>query len=271
MQVDLSGLSEPVRQLLKNKLRDWRDSPDPIWNSTWPVFERLIARHDEMKPVYEELANRGVTGHQLWNLLEQFIFAGSFSTEENHASLRTDYQELTELNVAIGKFSNKLATMIERRSEILNQSGHFYCERMVSLTALMDEAAKDNGHYTTILRGELEPLQSYDLKYWPSIQDILHVMGQEEVTVGFTDDATEAIINARRPSLTDYFRQLFDHINELKGGFGNALPQSFKLSDSALATVCNITRELKPEDMIDAAYVKRTRHRLKDQGFVVGW
>ncbi len=38
-------------QILKEKLHAWRDGPDSAWRSTWPVFERLIARHDEMKPV----------------------------------------------------------------------------------------------------------------------------------------------------------------------------------------------------------------------------
>ncbi|MEA9392652.1 hypothetical protein SJI19_19285 [Acerihabitans sp. TG2] len=85
-------------------------------------------------------------------------------------------------------------------------------------------------------------------------------MGQEDVTIEFADDATEAIINVRRPSLTDYFRELFDRINEQKKELGYySLPRGFKLSDEALATVCNTTCDLEPEDIVDAAYVKRTR------------
>lgn len=49
------------------------------------------------------------------------------------------------------------------------------------------------------------------------------------------------------------------------------LPQAFKLSDAALATICNITRDLPPDEVIDAAYVKRIRHRLKVQGFSAVW
>lgn len=44
-----------------------------------------------------------------------------------------------------------------------------------------------------------------------------------------------------------------------------------RMTDNALATVCNISLNLAAEDVIDAAYVKRTRHRLKEQGFSVGW
>ncbi|WP_240042451.1 hypothetical protein [Photorhabdus khanii] len=61
-------------------------------------------------------------------------------------------------------------------------------------------------------------------------------MGMEEVDIEFVDEATEAIINARRPSLTDFFRELFNRIDEQKTGFGYVLPRTFKISDSSLAT-----------------------------------
>ncbi|WP_413536203.1 hypothetical protein [Rahnella inusitata] len=272
MSADLNDQSENVRQLLINKLHDWKDGVSPVWNSTWPVFDRLIIRNHEMIAVYEELAERGITGTRLWILLEQLIFAASFGTEEKHARLRSDYRELNGLNEAISEASSRLATMIERRSELLNRSGHFYCERRVSLTELIDEAGKKNRHYQSFLKNEISRLNTYDLKYWPAVEDILRVMGLEDVTTEFADDATEAIINARRPSLTDYFRVLFDRINEQKKGLaGYSLPRGFRLSDESLATICNITRDLNPEDMVDAGYVKRTRHRLKEQGVVTGW
>lgn len=37
------------------------------------------------------------------------------------------------------------------------------------------------------------------------IADIIHSLGVEEVEITFADEATEAIINARRASLTDFF------------------------------------------------------------------
>ncbi len=43
------------------------------------------------------------------------------------------------------------------------------------------------------------------------------------------------------------------------------------MSDNALETVCNVALNLPAEDVTDAAYVKRTRHRLKEQGFTAGW
>lgn len=114
------------------------------------------------------------------------------------------------------------------------------------------------------LKPELQRFNSFVLKYWywPDIAGITRSPGMEEVEVTFADEATGAIINARRPSLTDFFRELFDNIGMQKTGEYYSLPRTFKLSDAALATICNITRALPPDEFIDAAYVKRTRHRL---------
>ncbi|MEQ2019269.1 hypothetical protein ABLB90_22530 [Photorhabdus bodei] len=142
MTVDVNKSPEAALKLLKEKLHEWRDTTTPIWPSTWPIFERLIDRHEEMATVYMEIATLNITGSRLWVLLEQLIHAGSFGTEERYADLRADYQELTRLNEDISIMSIRLAEMLERRSELLNHSGHFYCERMTSLTDLIDEAGQ---------------------------------------------------------------------------------------------------------------------------------
>ncbi|EOX5629384.1 hypothetical protein L3070_19230 [Enterobacter cloacae complex sp. ECL405] len=121
--------------------------------------------------------------------------------------------------------------------------------------------------FSCFCKPELQRLNSFDLRYWPDIAGIIRSLGMEEVEVTFRDEATEAIINARRPSQTDFFRALFDNISNQKTGDYYALSRSFKLSDTALATICNITRDLPPDELVDAAYVKRTRHRLTGRLF----
>ncbi|UAN41012.1 hypothetical protein KGP24_00490 [Enterobacter sp. JBIWA008] len=256
--------------LLNEKLTDWQKTVPPSWPSTWPVFNRLVERHDEMVVVYREIASSSLSRQQLWVLLEQIIHAGSFGTDSRFAKLRADHQELAALNDNISTMSMQLAEMLERRSE-LSGNGHFHCERMLKLTEFIDDAGEGCGHYQLHLKPEMQRLNSFDLKYWPGIAGIIRSLGMEEVEVTFADEATEAIIKARRPSLTDFFRALFDNIGMQKTGDYYALPRTFKLSDSALATICNITRDLPPDELIDVAYVKRTRHRLKKQGFSAAW
>ncbi len=224
-----------------------------------------------MAAVYREIASSSFTRQQLWVLLEQIIHAGNFGTDARFAKLRADHQELAALNDNISTMSMQLAEMLERRSALIDESGHFHCERMHKLTEFIDDAGEGNGYYQFHLKSELQRLLSFDLKYWPDITGIIRSLGMEEVEITFADEATEAIINALRPSMTDFFRKLFDNINEQKTDYSYSLPRTFKLSDAALATICNITRDLPPDELIDAAYVKRTRHRLKEQGFSAAW
>jgi len=63
------------------------------------------------------------------------------------------------------------------------------------------------------------------------------------------------ITNACRTSLTDLFRKLFDNISMQKNGDNYVLSRNFKLSDATLVTICNITRDLLPDELIDMAYV----------------
>ncbi len=220
--------------------------------------------------MYREIASSNLSRQQFWILIEQIIHAGSFGTDERFATLRADHQELTALNDSIREMSIRLAEMLERRAELC-ENGHFGCERMHKLTEFIDDAGEGNGHYQFHLKPELQRLNSFDLKYRPDIAGIIRSLGMEEVEVTFADEATEAIINAHSPSMTDFFRKLFDNINEQKTGDYYSLLRTFKLSDAALATLCNITRDLPPDALIDAAYVKRTRHRLKEQGFSAAW
>lgn len=270
MYITVEKAPMTAREILKEKFLDWQDPANPIWPSTWPIFKRLIEHHDEMGSVYREIATPGLSRQQFWLLLELIVHAGSFGTEKRHAVLRADYQELTKLNKDISALSIRLSEMLERRSE-LSGNGHFHCKRMHKLTEFIDDAGEGNGHYLFHLKPELQRLNSFDLKYWPDITSIIRSLGMEEVEVTFADEATEAIVKARRPSLTDFFRELFDKIAEQKTGEYYSLPLIFKLSDAALATICNITRDLPPDELIDAAYVKRTRHRLKEQGFSAVW
>lgn len=270
MIIDVDEAAAIALALLEEKIHNWQKTVPPFWPSTWPVFNRLIERHDEMALVYREIASSNLSRQQFWILIEQIIHAGSFGTDARFATLRDDHQELTVLNDSISEMSIRLAEMLERRAELC-ENGHFGCGRMLKLTEFIDDAGEGNGHYQFYLKPELQRLNRFDLKYWPDIAGIIRSLGMEEVEVTFRDEAAEAIINARRPSQTDFFRALFDNIAMQKTGDHYGLPRTFKLSDAALATIYNITRDLPPDDLVDAVYVKRTRHRLKEQGFSAAW
>lgn len=264
-------VSVQALQILKEKLSDWRDGTEPAWNSTWSVFERLITRHDEMKIVYAELQEKNVSGQRLWVLLEQCIFAGAFATESNHAALRADYRDLQILSEEISGAAIRLEMMLRRRSEILNRSGNFSIDRLVRLTDYIDEAGQENGLYRNYIQPRLDELNDFDLKYWPNIADLLQVLGRESTEVHCQDDATRAIVDARRASLTDFFKEFFSRLHDISDGSLYGLPRGFRLSNSSIATLCNVICDRQPEQIIDEGYIKRLRQRLREQGVTTVW
>lgn len=234
MIVDVEDPQAIALALLKEILHNWQKTVPPSRPSTWPVFNRLVERHDEMALVYRETASSSLSRQQLWVLLEHIIHAGSFGTDTRFAKQRADHQELTTLNNIISTMSMHLAEMLERRTK-LSGNGHFHCERMRKLTEFIDDAGEGGGHYQLHLKPEMQLLNRFDLKYWPGIAGIIRSLGMEEVEITFADEATEAIIKARRPSLTEFFRALFDNIGMHKTEDCYALPRTFKLSNAALA------------------------------------
>jgi hypothetical protein len=265
---DAAGLATIM---LQKKLSEWRDGAEPVLRSTWPIFERLIARRLELAPVWQELWAKGVNGIPLWNLTEQCVFASMSGVKGEHGQLRADYRELQALNIDIADAYTKLARLTERRDELLNRSGHLHVEHMFRLTDMIDAAGRENHLYLSYIRPELQKLDRYDLKYWPDVPALLRTAGEERPKVTFHDDASRAIALAKPSLRTDFLRDLFDRINELKRISIYGLRRDFRLSDESLAILCNVLCDLPEESEIDGTYIKQARQRLRKQGFAAAW
>lgn len=87
MIIDVDEAAAIALALLGEKIHNWQKTVPPSWPSTWPVFNRLIERHDEMALVYREIASSNLSRQQFWILIEQIIHAGSFGTDERFATV----------------------------------------------------------------------------------------------------------------------------------------------------------------------------------------
>jgi hypothetical protein len=132
---------------------------------------------------------------------------------------------------------------------------------------VIDAASGENGFYRFHLKDELKPLSSrYDLKYWPSLSEVVRVIGQDADNAGTraTDPLTRAATTGSRGSRADFFKALFALIKENGDGSHARIPRNFKLSDSTLASLANCALDLGPDDLVDSAYVKRLRQRQRN-------
>lgn len=149
MAVDVEETPAIAQALLKEKLHNWQKTVSPSRPSIWPVFNRLIERHDDMVAVYRETASGSLSRQQLRVLPEQIIHAGSFGTDARFTKLRADHQELTALNDNISTMSRPLADMPERRAELCG-NGHFQCDHMRKLIEFIDDAGEENDYYQVL-------------------------------------------------------------------------------------------------------------------------
>lgn len=239
----------------------------PLRKSAWPMIERLIDRETEMRPVWNEIARYGLSWQQCHSLLEQIVFAGKSGTDAAIQQLKADYSQLAGLNKDIVQLAKQLAAKLDAREHILNHNS-FTLDNTVHIVELIDNAAAGNGHYHSRVREPLRSLGMYELKYWPSLQDILRALARESVETGFMEDSDRALVSGRGKLVPDYLRELFSCI-EMARTCHWWLPEGFRLTDAGLAALATVSLDL-PEPASVAA-VKMHRTRLSREGFPGAW
>lgn len=252
-----------------NTLKAYRDElhVKALRKPHWPLLDRLISRETEMTPVWENIARFKLSWEQCHTLLEQIFFAGAYGTEERHKRLKADYNRLTELNKAIKAEAVKLAAMLRQQEDILERNS-FLLERTTHIVDMIDAASLTNGHYCSFIREPLCVLRSqYDVKYWPSLPQVLQVAARETTETEFMYQSEQAIVDSRGGAVPDYIRELFGCIETARTSHWK-LPAGFTLSDSSLAMLVTVSLDT---DGISSDRIKMLRHRLHKEGFPGAW
>ena len=239
----------------------------PLREPAWPMIERLIAREAEMRSVWKEIARYGLSWQQCHSLLEQIVFAGQSGTNEAVQRLKEDFRELENLNIGIVQLATQLAGKLDAREHILNHNC-FTLDKTVHIVEQIDRAAAGNGHYRSCVRDPLLSLGTYELKYWPSLQDILRALARETVEIEFMEESDRALVSGRGELVPDYLRELFSCIETARTCYWG-LPAGFRLTDAGLATLATVSLDLPDPASIVA--VKMHRTRLSKAGFPGAW
>lgn len=114
----------------------------------------------------------------------------------------------------------------------------------------MHQAGPNNGLYQSFLKNELENLTGrFELKYWPSLASMVRVIGLDagKAEVTADDVRTAAMSESKRPSRADFIRALHSGVSDNQHSGMGGLRRSFRLSDSAAATLANVILDLPPE------------------------
>lgn len=232
------------------------------------IIDRLLGRRLELVEAYGEIhAKLHARPYGIETLLGSVITVAAFWNPEAVAEARGARERLEEVNDEIAERAADLAGLLEERSELSNTSG-FASDTHAHIVDVIDMASNENNHYKLYLKPQLRPLMGqFDFKYWPSLAEIVRAVGQDAGFAGTaaTDVLTRAATTGSRGSRADFFKALFEDIKENTAAHHGYIPVRFKLADSTLASLANCALDLGPDDLADAAYVKRLRQRLRDE------
>jgi hypothetical protein len=228
------------------------------------IIDRLLNRREELKDAYSELYVKFKNDHKLLEIaLSLFIDAASQWNREDVKEAREDRRKLENVNKQISIKANELADLLALRSELINTSS-FSSATHYHIANVICDASKGNPLFRYSLRDKLKILQGqFDLKYWPRLDQIIRVLAEDadHAELSAIDSVTESATKSNTPSKADYFRALFEIIqNNLQLNNG-LLPDNFRLTDNTIATMANCTLAFSPEDIVDSIYVKNVRNR----------
>lgn len=138
------------------------------------------------------------------------------------------------------------------------------------MTDLIVASSKEHYLFNSFLRKSLNPLLSFDSRYWPTTVDFLTELQNRffEVEIETSEPPLLLLVNQKRASDLDILILFFSDLKTRKSGF-DGLPLSFKLRDSSVASAINIGLNLPPESLFSAEKVKIGRQNLRKKGWDV--
>ncbi|MBW8375975.1 MAG: hypothetical protein K0M59_18565 [Stenotrophomonas sp.] len=258
----LNSAQRVCEEFLQEQIR--RNEAEGIVPSESKVARNMISRGLELRSVYQELEQSLGFGGIEWKIFLEFcvLATGAHWTPEKSIADRAARKRLDKVNEAIADLADQLAELLDERDEI-NNRGPFSSATLHHPVEVIDRACQRNGHYQSFLKERLESLCQFDLKYWPSLSEMVRVIGAdaEKADVQSHDPRSAAMSQTSRPSVADFVRAIEEGIAENQHSGLGGLPASFRLSDESIATLANVLLNLSAKSGKDAKYVKNIRER----------
>ena len=230
------------------------------------IIERLLARRSELADAYVEIFDRlGARHYGIPKLLGVVVTTAALWNPDQVAQSCTARDRLLKVNELIALRASELAQLLRERSELHDHSG-FSGNTHYHICRLIEDGASGNYYFKSWVKKGLGALRGdFDLKYWPRIHEVIAALGRdaERVELEATDPITAAATEGSRRSRADFFKALYEAIEENSDGRFGTLPPGLRLTDNAIASLANCALDLPPDQLVDGAYVKRLRQRVR--------
>lgn len=239
-----------------------------ILGSEVRVIDRLLSRQLELKDAYEELSLKLSGHHQALKVFfDQLLCVAAFWNPAAHVQARRHRATLVSLNRAISEAATSLAGLLEQHSHVMNHSG-FSCNTHYHPLNVLHSAAAGNYLYEHWVKDDLRCLQGrFDLKYWPTLEEFVRELANDaaSATPEPSDPLTAAGTESSRASLADTFKSFFTALDDVTVTNHGFIPDDFQLADRSAAALLSCALDLGPDEVVDAAFVKRLRQRERER------
>lgn len=233
------------------------------------VIERLLGRRTELIDAYAELHHKiGTHPHGIGTFLRTLLTTTAFWHPDRIEQARTDRARLSRVNQLIAERSSELADLLEERHYLHDNCG-FSAATHYHVLKIVEEAGAGRYLFKRWVQNPLKSLRGqFDLKYWPRPSEFMRALGKdaERAKPEASDPITAAATEGPRHSRADYFKALYEAIDDNSGDCLGSLPSGFRLTDATIASFANCALDLGPDELVDGAYVKRLRQRGRDGG-----
>ena len=233
-----------------------------IWPSVNRLIDRMLERGAELNEMYEELVTRLEPKAVEW-FLSIIHDVGAVWHPGYLSTARQAHRRQDDLRSEISELANKLAARLRERTELSESSG-FHTNGLYHIVDVIDRASESNAHFRLYLQEPLSELRhQYDLKYWPSVAEVVNAMAADarDVDIYPSDAITEAGTRSPKESKADSFRALQGALEEYRLSIHCLIGEDFRLSDESWATILNVMLDLDPDEQVDGPYIKRLRQR----------
>lgn len=254
-------------ETILRKEREYNEQHE-IFSSENAVIDRMLNRSVELTEAYAELHMKlADQPRALRVFLGTVITTAAFWNPEKIGEARNGRARLNKVNSRIASKAEELSKLLKERSKLHNESG-FSDDTLYHIIDVIENAGANHHLFQSWVKKDLNALpRQFSLKYWPALHECLAALARdaEKAELKASDSITAAATEANRASQADFFKALYEAIDENRTSSGGLLPNQLKLTDSTIASLANCALDIAPDELADGAYVKRLRQRERNR------
>lgn len=238
-----------------------------ILPSAIAIVNRMLSNSVGLEEAYNELHTKlNDRPGALHAVLSVVLRTAAHWSPQDIEAARAARNDLDDVNCQIAQKAADLADLLRQRMDLSNTSG-FSSGTYFHICDVIDDVSQENSWFLTFLWEPLNALRcQFDMKYWPSIGSLVAALASDaaDASSRAQDPLIAVSTESRRSSLADFVKALLAAINQESAHHYGPIPGDFHVTDKTTAALVNCSLDLASDSLVDSAYVKRLRQRVRD-------